>query len=304
MLEAVAFDMDCRVEDMEGGSNLLSYLCEEEIPAVFIKKHNIADGQEKADMAYYEEFERLGINRENVIVVTDSKEHANAACFGIQTVFVSDIDVNNVSAAVVIRPDLYGVKEWIRLRQQMDFILEADKEKTIFRQTYISDASRKENDAEHAWHMALMAYLLAEYSNEKLDLAKVMAMTLIHDLVEIDAGDTYAYDAAGNETKKERENAAAERIFGLLPKEQKKKLWLLWEEFEDMSTPEAKFANTLDKIQPLMLNDASKGKSWLEHKVQKNQVMKRNERTHEGSEILWEYARFLIEKNVEKLRGL
>lgn len=184
--------------------------------------------------------------------------------------------------------------------KQMAFIMELDKIKKIGRQTYLSDASRKENDAEHSWHLALMAFVFADYANEKIDVLKTMKMVLLHDVIEIDAGDTYAYDTEGNKTKRVRELAAADRIFGLLPKEQAAEYRGLWDEFEAMETPEAKFANMLDKVQPLLLNDASGGKSWAEHGVKKSQVMARNARTHEGSEELWAYAKELIERNVEK----
>ncbi|MCI8390068.1 MAG: HD domain-containing protein [Roseburia sp.] len=185
------------------------------------------------------------------------------------------------------------------LRQQMEFLLEMDRAKQIGRQTYLSDGSRKENDAEHSWHMALMVFLLADYANEPIDVLKTMKMILLHDVIEIDAGDTYAYDEEGNQTKRARECAAADRIFGLLPKGQGQECRMLWEEFEAMETPEAKFANMLDKIQPLLLNDASGGRSWREHGIKKSQVLARNARVHEGSEELWNYARELIEKNVE-----
>ena len=185
------------------------------------------------------------------------------------------------------------------LRQQMEFLLEMDRAKQIGRQTYLSDGSRKENDAEHSWHMALMVFLLADYANEPIDVLKTMKMILLHDVIEIDAGDTYAYDEEGNQTKRARECAAADRIFGLLPKGQGQECRMLWEEFEAMETPEAKFANMLDKIQPLLLNDASGGRSWMEHGIKKSQVLARNARVHEGSEELWNYARELIEKNVE-----
>ncbi len=183
--------------------------------------------------------------------------------------------------------------------KQISFIMELDKIKKIGRQTYLSDVSRKENDAEHSWHLALMAFVLADYANEKIDVLKTVKMVLLHDVIEIDAGDTYAYDTEGNKTKRERELKAADRIFGLLPKEQAEEYRGLWDEFEEMETAEAKFANTLDKVQPLFLNDASGGKSWEEHGVRKNQVLARNERTHEGSEKLWAYAKSLIEKNVK-----
>ena len=188
--------------------------------------------------------------------------------------------------------------------KQIAFIMELDKIKQITRQTYLSDASRKENDAEHSWHLAVMAFVLADHANERIDVLKTIKMALLHDVVEIDAGDTYAYDTAGNETKRERELAAADRIFGLLPDAQRDEYRGLWDEFEAMETAEARFANMLDKVQPLLLNDASGGRSWEEHGVKKSQVMARNERTHEGSEELWAYAKRLIEKNVEKGRLL
>lgn len=186
-----------------------------------------------------------------------------------------------------------------RLKQQMDFIIEVDKVKNIFRQTYLADGKRKENDAEHSWHLALMAVLLKEYSNQDVDLAKVIPMVLIHDLVEIDAGDTYAYDDAGADTKNEREKKAAERVFGLLPGDQGQEFKALWEEFEAYETPEAKFARMLDNSQPLFLNDASGGKSWKEHQVKKSQIYKRNSKTGEGSREIWEYMQTLVEKHVQ-----
>lgn len=185
-----------------------------------------------------------------------------------------------------------------RLRQQMEFIVEVDKVKNIMRQTYLSDAGRKENDAEHSWHLALMAVLLKEYSNEEVDLSKVVPMVLIHDLVEIDAGDTYAYDEVGAATKAERETKAADRIFGLLPEDQKKWFRELWEEFEEYQTPEARFAHVLDNCQPLLLNDASGGRSWAEHGVKKSQIYKRNQYTGEESREIWEYMKELIDKHI------
>lgn len=185
-----------------------------------------------------------------------------------------------------------------RLKQQMDFILEADKSKKVIRQTYLADGSRKEDDAEHSWHLALMCILLSEYANEKIDVLKTTAMVLIHDIVEIDAGDTYAYDTAGNSTKRERELAAAERIFNLLPPDQAVKMRGLWDEFEEGETAEARFANTLDKIQPVFLTNANNGKSWKEHGVKESQIMLRNAHTGDGSEELWSYCRNLIEKNI------
>lgn len=190
-----------------------------------------------------------------------------------------------------------------RLKSQMQFALELDKEKFIGRQTYLSGAVRKENDAEHAWHMAVMAILLSEYANEEIDLLKTLKMILMHDVVEIDAGDTYAYDEVGKLSQEEREEAAAKRLYGMLPEEQAKEYYCLWREFEERSTPEAKFARTMDNLQPLMLNAATDGKAWAEHGIDVSQVFKRNERSAEGSERLWKYSRDeLIIPNVKKGR--
>ncbi|MGN8631434.1 HD domain-containing protein [Blautia sp. HCP3S3_G3] len=186
-----------------------------------------------------------------------------------------------------------------RLKKQMEFIVEIDKVKNIFRQTYLADRGRKENDAEHSWHLALMAVLLKEYSSEEVDLSRVVPMVLVHDLVEIDAGDTYAYDAAGVSTQKERENQAADRIFGMLPADQGEWLRNLWDEFEAYETPDAKFAHLLDNCQPLLLNDASNGLSWEEHQVKKSQIYRRNQRVPETSGVIWEYMQSLIEKHVK-----
>lgn len=190
-----------------------------------------------------------------------------------------------------------------RLERQFEFIREIDKEKFIGRQTYLSDGVRKENDAEHAWHMAIMTVLLNEYANKEIDVLKTVTMLLIHDLVEIDAGDTYAYDEEGKKTKEYREKKAAERIYGLLPGDQGEKLLRIWEEFEDWKTPEACFAHAMDNLQPLMLNAATDGKSWVEHGIHVKQVLKRNEHTALGSRELWEYAyENFICPNVEKGR--
>ena len=187
-----------------------------------------------------------------------------------------------------------------RFEKQVAFILEADKEKNILRQTHLSGHGRQENDAEHAWHMAMMIYLLKEYANEPIDLAKTMMMALIHDIVEIDAGDTYAYDAAAMETQAERERLAAERIFGLLPDDQREELRGLFEEFEAGETAEAKFARTMDNMQPLLLNNSNDGGDWREHQVTKSQIMKRHARNQLGSEVIGAYTKELIEENVRK----
>lgn len=188
-----------------------------------------------------------------------------------------------------------------RLEQQMNFILEVDKLKKIGRQTYLSDGSRKENDAEHSWHLALMAILLGEHANEKVDVLKVVSLVLIHDIIEIDAGDTYAYDDEGNKTKREREEKAADRIFNLLPKDQAVYMRELWEEFEAGETPEARFAHALDNVQPTMLNDASGGRAWNEHGVHISRIFNRNASTEKGSKNLWEFAKGnYVEPNVKK----
>ena len=185
-----------------------------------------------------------------------------------------------------------------RFEKQLAFALEADKEKNIFRQNHITGYTRRENDAEHAWHMALMIYLLREYANEPINAEKAMAMALIHDIVEIDAGDTYAYDPTALVTQKEREERAAERIFGLLPDDQRDALRALFDEFEAGKTPEARFARTMDNLQPLMLNDANDGRDWKRHRVCAEPVFRRHDRSRPGSEEVWAYSKTLIEKNI------
>lgn len=186
-----------------------------------------------------------------------------------------------------------------RLKKQMEFIIEVDKLKDIIRQTNLTNGERKENDAEHSWHLALMAVFLSEYSKEPVDVLQVIKMVLIHDLVEIDAGDTYLYDEAGNGTKAAREQKAAERIFNILPQDQAEELFGLWKEFEDRKTPESKFANTLDRIQPVLLNDATEGRAWREHDVCIDQIMSKNEYTSQGSDVLWAYIQEVFEKNMK-----
>ena len=187
-----------------------------------------------------------------------------------------------------------------RLKKQLDFALEIDKEKNILRQTHLSGHGRNENDAEHAWHMAIMAYLLREYSNEPVDITRVMLMCLIHDVVEIDAGDTYAYDEDGKKTQKAREEAAKERIYSLLPEDQKEELAAIFDEFEESKTPESKFAHAMDNLQPLMLNNSNDGGDWREHGVSAKQVYGRQSRTKEGSEKLYEVTDQIIKKHREK----
>ena len=187
-----------------------------------------------------------------------------------------------------------------RLKKQLDFLLEIDKEKEIYRQTHILGGKRRENDAEHAWHMAIMAFVLQEYANETVDVLRVMKMVLMHDLVEIYAGDTYAYDESGKETQRERELAAAERIFGMLPEDQGKEFRTIWDEFEEKKTPEAKFARMLDNYQPLSLNNAKQGGDWRAHNVARSQVEKRNEISKEGSQVMGQVIADIIEENVRK----
>lgn len=185
-----------------------------------------------------------------------------------------------------------------RLEKQISFIVEIDKVKNIFRQTLLADGNRKENDAEHSWHIALMAILLKEYAEDEVDVLKVMTMVLLHDLVEIDAGDTYAYDTVVTASKREREVKAADRIFGMLPEDQGNYFRALWDEFEEYETADAKYAHLLDNLQPLLLNDASGGISWREHGVKKAQIYKRNERIEETSAVIWKKIQELIDKNI------
>ena len=187
-----------------------------------------------------------------------------------------------------------------RLQKQLAFALEIDKEKNVFRQTHLSGHGRRENDAEHAWHMAIMAYLLREYANEEVDITKVMLMCLIHDIVEIDAGDTYAYDEENLKTQKAREDAAKERIFSILPDDQKKELIALFDEFEEYETAESKYAHTLDNLQPLMLNDSNDGGDWVEHGVRAEQIYGRQRKTKIGSEKLFEVTDQIIKKHIER----
>ena len=187
-----------------------------------------------------------------------------------------------------------------RFEKQLQFILEIDKEKNILRQTHLSGHGRRENDAEHAWHMAVMIWLLREYSNEAIDPAKAMMMALIHDVVEIDAGDTYAYDAKGLATQKEREEKAAQRLFGLLPEEQGRELRALFEEFEGYASPEARFVHTMDKLQPLLLNHSNGGADWREHNVCRSQVEGRHKKSAQGSKEISDFVMGLIDENVKK----
>ena len=178
-----------------------------------------------------------------------------------------------------------------RIQKQMAFLIEADKIKNIFRINHITDGTRRENDAEHSWHLCLLAIILSEHANYKeLDLLKVLKMLLIHDIVEIDAGDAYVYDAAAKAAQHAKEVKAADRLFNILPDDQAKEYRALWDEFEERKTPEAKFAAGLDRLHPMLMNLHSQGKSWLEHDIKAEQVKAINQHMQEGSEVLWEYA--------------
>ena len=187
-----------------------------------------------------------------------------------------------------------------RLKKQLAFSLEIDKEKNIFRQTHLSGHGRNENDAEHAWHMAIMAYLLREYANEEVDIARVMLMCLIHDIVEIEAGDTYAYDTEGKKSQKAREDAAKEKLYSLLPEDQKQELTALFDEFEEYQTAEAKFAHAIDNLQPLLLNHSNNGGDWKEHQVSAQQVYGRQTKTKLGSEKLFEVTDKIIQEHIRR----
>ena len=182
-----------------------------------------------------------------------------------------------------------------RLKQQLDFVLEIDKEKNILRQTHLSGHGRRENDAEHAWHMAIMSYLLREYSNESVDIAKVMLMCLIHDIVE-----TFAYDEEGRKTQKAREDAAKERIFSILPEDQKNELIALFDEFEDCETSESKYAHAMDNLQPLLLNHSNNGDDWKQHQITSKQVYGRQSRTEKGSAYLYKLTDNILQANIKK----
>ena len=181
-----------------------------------------------------------------------------------------------------------------RLDAQIEFILELDKAKHVLRQNTVADASRRENDAEHMWHLAVMALVLREHAAADIDILRVVEMLLVHDVVEIDAGDTFAYDDAGQVDKEARETAAAERIFGLLPEDQARWIWELWLEFEAKATPEARFAASIDRLQPLLLNAASGGQAWSRHAVTADRVRARNAHIADGAPLLWEWAQWVI----------
>jgi putative hydrolases of HD superfamily len=187
-----------------------------------------------------------------------------------------------------------------RFERQIQFILEIDKLKTVLRRTYLIHEDRSENTAEHSWHLAIMAILLAEHANEPVDVSRVVKMVLIHDIVEIDAGDTYFYDAAAALDKSEREQAAADRLFGILPPDQGNELRELWEEFEANETADARFALALDRFMPQLHNYHTHGRSWAEHGITAERVLERNASMADGSAKLWECARSLLDDAVAK----
>jgi putative hydrolase of HD superfamily len=188
-----------------------------------------------------------------------------------------------------------------RLKKQIEFIEEIDKIKHVLRKTLLMDGSRHENDAEHSWHLGIMAVLLSEYANTKeLDVLHVVKMVLVHDIVEIDAGDTFCYDEKGALDKREREEKAADRIFNILPADQARELRDLWEEFEECATPEASFAASLDRLQPLLHNYRTCGRSWKKHHITKDRVIERNRHIEKGSRQLWAFVEGLIEESVKK----
>jgi 5'-deoxynucleotidase YfbR-like HD superfamily hydrolase len=187
-----------------------------------------------------------------------------------------------------------------RLRRQISFIIEADKLKEVFRQTLVTQSRRRENSAEHSWHFALMIIVLAEHSNyQPLDVLRVLKMVLIHDIVEIDAGDTFAYDVKNMADQYERESKAATRLFGLLPSDQTAEFRALWDEFEEKKTPEAKFAAACDRFHPMLLNCLTEGHAWRSHGVTQDRVLARNAHVVEGSEAIWEYAVRMINEAVD-----
>lgn len=188
-----------------------------------------------------------------------------------------------------------------RLQKQIQFITEIDKLKQILRQNAVIGTTRNENDAEHSWHLAVMALILSEYSTDReIDSFKVVKMVLIHDLVEIDAGDTFCYDEKGYEDKEEREKKAAERLFNILPSQQAKEIWELWREFEELETPESRVAACLDRLQPLILNYNTKGHTWHKPGVTSSKVLKRNELLEKNMPELWEFVKEVVEDSIKK----
>lgn len=188
-----------------------------------------------------------------------------------------------------------------RLEQQIKFIMEIDKAKQVFRQNLLLDGTRNENDAEHSWHLAVMALILYEHvDNKNLDLLKVLKMVLLHDIIEIYAGDTYCYDEVAILDKEDREKKAASIVYGILPEDQAREYITIWKEFESESTPEAHFAAALDRLQPLILNYNTEGYTWKKYNISSDKVIKRNDKIVHSSETLWQYARDIINQAISK----
>lgn len=208
--------------------------------------------------------------------------------------------IRELLAAIEVQR-LPTVTENDRLPRQIRFLIEIDKLKSVFRQTWLLDRSRRENDAEHSWHLAMMAVLLLEYAGQQdLDLLRVIKMVLVHDLVEIDAGDTFAYDEVGEADKHDREEKAADRIFSTLPPDQAVEFRSVWEEFEARNTPESRYAAALDRLQPLLHNYYTQGRAWRQHGVTAAEVTARNRHIADGAPRLWEYAQGLIRDAIDK----
>jgi putative hydrolase of HD superfamily len=186
-----------------------------------------------------------------------------------------------------MEPENLGQESETRVEQQLRFLVEADKLKNVLRRTTLTDRSRQENSAEHSWHLVLTAMVLEEYASAPVSMAKVLRMLAVHDVVEIDAGDTFAYDTTGNATKEERERRAADRIFGLLPTDLGKELRGLWEEFEGAITPEARFAHAVDRIQPFLQNRETRGGTWHTHGLSREQVLARMDPVRTALPHLW-----------------
>jgi len=186
------------------------------------------------------------------------------------------------------------------IEKQIEFLMEIDKSKGILRMNWMLDQSRREDDAQHAWHACLTAMVLQKYAARPVDIGHVIQMLLVHDIVEIDAGDTYAYDKEGLQTQKAREEAAKERIFSLLPEDQKKELAGLFDEFEAFETKESKYAHAMDNLQPLILNHSNGGEDWKRHGVTKGQVYGRQGKTKLGSNRLFQVVDAILQENIEK----
>ena len=188
-----------------------------------------------------------------------------------------------------------------RLEQQMRFLVEVDKMKSVYRRTILIDKTRRESDAEHSWHFALMAMLLAEYVDpEKVDCARVIRMALVHDLIEMYAGDTFAYDVQGNQDKRQRETEAADKLFALLPEDQAAEIRALWEEFDAMETPDAQYAAAIDRLQPFLNNYLTQGHTWGLGGVKSAQVYERMDPIRVALPEVWPFVDKMIQESIEK----